>query len=748
MSSYYISPLGSGKKDGSSADNAATLSQLSSAVQKGGAGGSILLIADKGSYSLVNPLILSSGGTAAAAITIKGVDSNGNAMDAQFIGTRAQIGSSGTAEGQDAFRLMNGASNLNFENLIFKDVANAFRVGADISNLSINHASATNVAHFVENYVSGSNKTATISGLAINDVVVSGYSKSVVRLQYDSHNIAIKNTVGDSKGVDGGFAIGVHLHGTVHDVLLSHVIMQNNIYTGTSYWNGDGFATEQNVYNVRFDHTVASGNADAGYDIKSASTVLDSVVAEGNNRNFRFWNNDTILMNAKGIDPYHSGGTASEAQIYLSDDAAVKVINSSFTGSNAGTAVFNLDQSRSTLTLESVTVSMDDGAQLSRLFGGSTIKGTSVLVPSSGGTLKVPADTIAPTLTLSSDKASLSAGETATLSLHFSEAPVGLNLTDLCVDSGTLGTLKASATNPLVYTATYTPAVNTADSSMLIQVKDGSYTDAAGNAGTAASLSLDVHTAPPANQVYTGTKAADTFVATSGSNWTIDGGNGNDTLTGANGNDILLGGAGNDRLMGGGGSNLVDGGGGVDTALFASKRGDYSFIKTGDGLAVKGIGADVSDIIDIIKGVEAFEFLGGAGRPAGAITSTYASETLTGMKGLITHDTFYFDTSAGLALGGDTIKNFGNGDRLVTTSKIYDGNNDGIIAIKSGASFTLPGTSTDAVADSVGSVKLLTDAGNSVSNIKFLGTDYHDSVTYYVYAALGDWTTHADLLFA
>jgi hypothetical protein len=425
VASFYVSPLGSGTKNGSSVANAAAISQLPDAVQKVGAGGSILLLADQGSYSLASPLILRAGGTASAPISIKGVDIQGNSMDAQFIGTRAQDWSSGAAEGQDAIRLMSDANNLSFENLSFKDVANAFRVGADISNLSISHASAQNVAHFLEDYASGSNKTATISGLVVNDVTVSGYSKSVVRLQYDTHDVAIRDTIGDSKGIDGGFAVGVHLHGTVHGVLLSHVTMQNNVYTGTDYWNGDGFATEADVYNVRFDHTVASGNADAGYDIKSASTVLDGVIAEGNNRNFRFWNTDTVVTNSTGIDPHHRGGTASEAQIHLADNAIVTVIDSSFTGSNAGTAVFNLDQSHATLTLENVSVSMDDGAKISRLFDGSVIKGSPILGAASPVTL-LPTGTALPPTPVFVAAAGLEAGISDG---HGGTASASLNIT-------------------------------------------------------------------------------------------------------------------------------------------------------------------------------------------------------------------------------------------------------------------------------------------------------------------------------
>ncbi|WP_202775166.1 Ig-like domain-containing protein, partial [Escherichia coli] len=137
----------------------------------------------------------------------------------------------------------------------------------------------------------------------------------------------------------------------------------------------------------------------------------------------------------------------------------------------------------------------------------STIKGTPILVSTPSVILPAPVlapspntavDKTAPTLTLSSDTTSLAPGQTATLSLHFSEAPVGFSLADISVESGTLGAL-AKSSDTLVYTVGYTPAAGITDNSMRIEVKGGSYTDAAGNAGAAANLNLDVHTAPPVN---------------------------------------------------------------------------------------------------------------------------------------------------------------------------------------------------------------------------------------------------------
>src|SRR5690606_20652627 len=165
-----------------------------------------------------------------------------------------------------------------------------FRIGADIENLTIRQVDAANVTRFVENNAFPDQATATISGLTVQDVEVAGYSSGAIRLKYDSHDIVLQDVKGDSQGQDGGlYIVGVHLDGTVHDVLIQRVQMDNSFGNGAAdrYWNGDGFATERGVFDVRFEDVSASGNTDAGFDLKSSTTIVVNAFAEGNKRNYR-----------------------------------------------------------------------------------------------------------------------------------------------------------------------------------------------------------------------------------------------------------------------------------------------------------------------------------------------------------------------------------------------------------------------------------------------------------------------------
>ena len=94
-------------------------------------------------------------------------------------------------------------------------------------------------------------------------------------------------------------------------------------------------------------------------------------------------------------------------------------------------------------------------------------------------------DMIAPTVTLSSNVATLKAGQTATITATFSEAVTGFDAADLLSANGTFTNFARSNTDAKIYTATFTPTPNSTATSAGITIASGSYTDAAGNSGTA-----------------------------------------------------------------------------------------------------------------------------------------------------------------------------------------------------------------------------------------------------------------------
>ncbi|MGY2375075.1 Ig-like domain-containing protein [Pseudomonas sp. SDO524_S393] len=99
-------------------------------------------------------------------------------------------------------------------------------------------------------------------------------------------------------------------------------------------------------------------------------------------------------------------------------------------------------------------------------------------------------DSQRPTATIVISDPNLTVGETATVTITFSEAVTGFNNGDLTVPNGTLSTL-SSSDGGITWTGTYTPNINVQDSSNLIILNNTGYTDLAGNTGTGTTNSAN-----------------------------------------------------------------------------------------------------------------------------------------------------------------------------------------------------------------------------------------------------------------
>lgn len=373
---FYIAPEASGNKDGSSWSNAARLSDLPKLLEAANPGDQVWIRGDQGAYALDRPIQLKHGGTADQPIVIRGVNVDGtDSATPLLVGDRATNWEPGLCDGQEVFRLLQGADHLEFANLNFKNVGNgAFRIAQDITNLTIRDMEAENVRRFIENTASPGAMTATVSGLTVKNVAVRGFSKGVIRLRYDSHDILIEDVVGDAASQNGEeFITGVHLDGTVHDVMHRRVTMLNSVRTGSEseYWNGDGFGTERGTYNITYDQTYAAGSTDAGYDLKSQSTLLINTVAAGNKRNYRIWG-EAELRDIISDEPLKQGGIGSASHLWAASQARVKLSNATFSGeANVDNVVFELDEN-STVDVDGYAI-LDDRYRLQKIGSGASL---------------------------------------------------------------------------------------------------------------------------------------------------------------------------------------------------------------------------------------------------------------------------------------------------------------------------------------------------------------------------------------
>lgn len=640
MATVYVSPQGAGSMDGSNSANAAPLTSLNSMVAKAGAGGSVLMRADQGAYT-AKAINITNGGAEGDPVTIKGVDAAGRDMAIDINGSRARDGTAVTSRGGEVFVLSGSASNLKFINIDFHDVLNAYRVKSAVSNIEIGKSETTNVQRFFENRADeNSGAPATISGLNIHDVKVSGYSKNVIRLQYDTHDVTVSNVSGDVAGQTfDDFAMGVHLDGTVHNVVFSKVTMLNNQNFMRDYWNGDGFATEGGTHHITFIDTVAKGSTDGGYDLKSDYTTMVRTLAADNGRNYRIWGNNNTMTDSVGLDPHGRKEGGANSQVWIKGGADITIKNSAFVDSGWDTKVFNFDDP-ATITLDGVTVQ----------------HATNAILKAAMGTL------------------------------------AGLN------------------------TSTITTVAATGEWSA------GS--SAGGGSGG---------TPPAGGQTINGTSAADTLLG-SGAADAISGLDGNDLLNGLGGNDSLKGGSGSDTLLGGNGDDTLDGGDGVDVATFTGSRNDYTFRYSGGKIVVDDVRSSNLDGLDTLSNIEKVQFGQGDNAPSLSIKGTHLAETLYGTSG---KDIFFYDTATGLGVGGDTVRNFGAGDRLVTTTALLNTSANGAdrFEFRGATGFT----------DDIGSLKVWSSGGSLRTKLALDRVEDVGGIKYYVYKSSGDTTSGRSL---
>jgi hypothetical protein len=371
----YVTPKGAGHRDGSSWMNAGTLSAFGALLARAGPGGRILLRADTGAYETPTSIDVRGGGTPDRPITVMGVDASENPMKAVIVGTRATPYSPEGSPGSEVFRLLRGANFLRFKYLSFRNQGNGcFRLGEDIRDLTIEHVDAVNVRRFIENTVAGSSKSASVDGLIIRDVEVNGFSKGAVRLRYDTRNVRFEDVHGDSERQDGdNFAEGIALEDTVHDVVLRRVTMRNSQDTLHEYWNGDGFTTERQVYRIRFEDTVATGNTDGGYDLKSSQTTLDRAIAKDNKHNFKLWGDKVVVSNCVGVSPHLRGGTGVQSQFEILQGATVSIRGCRLIDVDPGTTVFHLERDAH-VQVTQTTISKNKDAPISLIEDGANLR--------------------------------------------------------------------------------------------------------------------------------------------------------------------------------------------------------------------------------------------------------------------------------------------------------------------------------------------------------------------------------------
>ncbi|MGT2514698.1 hypothetical protein ACVOMT_11125 [Sphingomonas panni] len=707
-------------------------------VKAAGPGGNVLLRADAGPYDLTGSITISSGGAAGAPVTIKGVALDGTEKNVVINGTRPTTWDPLNPAGNEIFRISGNGSNLTFENMEFNNVKNAFHVISDVSNITVKDMSANNVERFFDDLAGGKYKTASISGLTIENIDVTNFSKGVVRLQYDTNNVVIRDVHGNSGNLDGAnFAIGVHLDGTVHGVLIKDSSMGNITDTTSYYWNGDGFATEGGVYDVRFEDTRAYGNTDAGYDLKSSSTVLVNAVAEDNKKNFRLWGDET-LINPISKNPNMRGGSGEQLHVQVMNSGAAKIIGGTFTDASNATTVIKIEGG--TLDIKGTAIVHAAGAQVFNVANpASVVESSALKVANVAGVIGAsigwqPGNVVYGTADANVVVKAIAGNEVLyggkTVDTFFFDTSNGAVLGADTIRN--FGSEDRIVTTSLLVDRDRGPQLSANRSDQFVSVDGGTNVKVFGTNGKVISkmeLLDTINVDGVIKYVY----------------GTVD----------ASGSKTLV-------------ESLLKNG--VDLAdVFAAKLlppNDVTHGNEGGPVTVTLPEAIVDHIAapapveaapvtapPVAEAVQAPAPTPAAPVPApvvvydvvpsGAIVSSAGNDQMTGTAG---KDVFFFDTASGASFGNDSIRNFSSGDRIVTTSVIFDGNNDGRIKANASDRLLLP-TADPSETTSSGTLKIFNQNGKAVSTIALLDTYVEHGHTYYVYGQQGDQVAGATLTF-
>jgi hypothetical protein len=322
-------PAAAGNGTGDSWANAASIWQLNDLIAAAGAGGTVYVRADAGSYSFGDERVrITNGGRVGSPVTIAGVDRNLAPMKATLVGSRTAWTLPADAEavtnvrnwsvGGDVFILRTGADYLTFTHFDFQRTGQPFHLaGSTHRGITISDCNAYNFQRFFESDPATSHIDTTL-----RNITGTGFSKTAIRIRGESHNVLLEDIDLNSGRQDGhNFATGVECNETAHDITMRRVTAANCHDTRNSnpdrFWNGDGFASELGNYNIYREDCTSSGNTDAGYDDKGSNVTNVNCAASSNKVNFKFWGPSTTNISCRALDPKSRGGTGAQMQYYV-----------------------------------------------------------------------------------------------------------------------------------------------------------------------------------------------------------------------------------------------------------------------------------------------------------------------------------------------------------------------------------------------------------------------------------------------
>ena len=351
----WIGATAQGIGDGSSYANRAAFSQLPTIVASAGPGTAVLLAA--GDAFTAASLTLDHGGSAADdlhRVTVRGANADGTPAFVTITGDRPSPHASGAAAGGTVFTVGPNASHLALAYLRFVNVGIAIHVTASstpVTDLSIHDIKFANIRQLLD--VRG-----PLTSSVIADVAGVGFSKGFIELSSTpgSDHLVIQRVTADSAWQDGDWPVGVQIAGNTAAVANSFVTIANSTFShilldyagdNTQYWQGDGVSTEEFDHHITISHVTVDGAGDAGFDLKSCTTVIkDSTVVDAKRSVRKHSGSCKDIVLVDGLVsryPNKRGGTGGQAHVSASSGNITLTNSTLFDDHSAATIVLDAE---------------------------------------------------------------------------------------------------------------------------------------------------------------------------------------------------------------------------------------------------------------------------------------------------------------------------------------------------------------------------------------------------------------------
>lgn len=303
----FISPVGLGKKDGSTVDDAIAFgsTSINDQISKAGPGGVVWFRHDKGLYTAKAEVGLHVGGTPTGRVTLSSL-AGGRAA---FRGARAAATGTlaPTSRGKPFFQLQTGGDYLTLKGFDVNNIGDGWlKITGRIKGLTVQDIAIANVRQFIK--MMGLN--SSLDDFLFDRLMCVGHSKAFIELWNATHG-KINNVRTDSSQDGDPIPFGLFADGASSDVLVTDFISKNLLNTRyvyitdpvtkklvkkvpeeldfKAYWNGDGFSLEGSSARFTFDRCGVENADDGGWDAKGIGHKIMNSYAVKAKRSVRVW---------------------------------------------------------------------------------------------------------------------------------------------------------------------------------------------------------------------------------------------------------------------------------------------------------------------------------------------------------------------------------------------------------------------------------------------------------------------------